>query len=41
MDIQALMINVAEMDVRSNDILLEAEGLVVDTTNHLLQKTGP
>lgn len=41
MDIQALMINVADMDVRSNDILLEAEGLVVDTTNHLLQKIGP
>ena len=40
MDIQALMINVAEMDVRSNDILIEAEALVVDTTNHLLLKTG-
>ncbi len=41
MDIEALMINVSQMNVCENDIQVEASGLSVDTSNHLLHQTGP
>lgn len=40
MDITALMVNVAQVDVTTSEILLEARGLRLDFTNALLQKQG-
>jgi len=40
MDIAALMVNVAATDVRSSDIILQVEGVSVDTSSKNLSKTG-